>query len=148
MTTFDLTELSDIELRGLQDAVTAEVQRRTIPATMETLNRAYLVGSGAAEGEPWRQPQGAHDAYPLGWVVAHRDALWESLVAGNVWEPGVSGWRQKVGDDEWPAWVQPSGSHDAYQRGDRVSHNDSRWTSDADGNVWEPGVFGWTESTD
>lgn len=22
------------------------------------------------------------------------------------------------------------------------------WTSDADGNVWEPGVYGWTESTD
>lgn len=22
------------------------------------------------------------------------------------------------------------------------------WTSDADGNVWEPGVYGWTENAD
>ena len=29
-----------------------------------------------------------------------------------------------------------------------TSHNGKHWTSDADGNVWEPGVYGWTESTD
>ena len=26
----------------------------------------------------------------------------------------------------------------------KVTHKDQRWTSDLDGNVWEPGVYGWT----
>lgn len=47
--------------------------------------------------------------------------------------------------DEYPAWVQPTGAHDAYGKGDKVTHNGKRWTSDVDNNTWEPGVYGWTE---
>lgn len=46
---------------------------------------------------------------------------------------------------EWPEWHQPAGAHDAYDQGAKVSHNGKHWTSDANGNVWEPGVYGWTE---
>lgn len=46
--------------------------------------------------------------------------------------------------DEWPPWSQPLGAHDAYPQCAQVTHNGVRWTSDLDGNVWEPGVFGWT----
>ena len=52
-----------------------------------------------------------------------------------------------VSIDEYPAWVQPTGAHDAYSKGDKVTHNGKRWTSTADANVWEPGVYGWTEVT-
>lgn len=38
----------------------------------------------------------------------------------------------------------PNDSTDAYNRGDKVRHNDAVWVSDVDGNVWEPGVYGWT----
>ena len=38
-----------------------------------------------------------------------------------------------------------SAIRDAYRKGDKVTHNGSRWTSDVDGNTWEPGVYGWTE---
>lgn len=47
---------------------------------------------------------------------------------------------------EWPEWKQPTGAHDAYAKGDKVSHNDKHWISDIDANVYEPGVYGWTES--
>lgn len=43
-------------------------------------------------------------------------------------------------------WVQPTGAHDAYNAGDRVTHNGKTWESAIDGNVWEPGVHGWIES--
>lgn len=46
-----------------------------------------------------------------------------------------------------PEWVQPTGATDAYNKGDQVQHAEKIWTSDIDGNVWEPGVYGWTEST-
>lgn len=42
-------------------------------------------------------------------------------------------------------WVQPLGSHDAYQVGAKVTHNGKTWESTADNNVWEPGVYGWIE---
>lgn len=47
---------------------------------------------------------------------------------------------------KYPAWVQPTGSHDAYTKGARVSHNGKKWRNDDyDANVWEPGVYGWVE---
>lgn len=51
-------------------------------------------------------------------------------------------------DSGVPVWTQPLGASDAYMKGDTVSHNDKTWTSDIDNNVWEPGVYGWTEVTD
>ena len=50
--------------------------------------------------------------------------------------------------EEFPDWVQPLGAHDAYSKGAKVSHNGEKWTSDVDGNVWEPGVYGWTKYTE
>lgn len=47
--------------------------------------------------------------------------------------------------EEWPLWRQPFGAHDAYQKGDKVTWNEKRWTSAADNNVWEPGAYGWQE---
>ncbi len=46
---------------------------------------------------------------------------------------------------EFPEWKQPTGAHDAYMTGDKVSHNEKHWISDVDNNVWMPGVYGWTE---
>lgn len=46
-----------------------------------------------------------------------------------------------------PDWEQPS-STNPYAKGDKVKHNGKIWVSDIDGNVWEPGVYGWTEATE
>lgn len=43
-----------------------------------------------------------------------------------------------------PEWVQPD-STNPYAKGDKVTHNGKTWVSDIDNNVWEPGVYGWTE---
>ncbi|WP_270217645.1 carbohydrate-binding protein [Dorea longicatena] len=36
-------------------------------------------------------------------------------------------------------------STNPYAKGDKVTHNGKTWISTADGNVWEPGVYGWEE---
>ena len=41
-------------------------------------------------------------------------------------------------------WEQPD-STNPYSAGDKVTHNGKTWVSDIDNNVWEPGVYGWTE---
>jgi len=51
-----------------------------------------LEESGDEEFPEWVQPLGAHDAYALGDVVSHNGQLWISIVASNVWEPGIYGW--------------------------------------------------------
>ena len=41
-------------------------------------------------------------------------------------------------------WVQPTGAHDAYLIGARVTHNGYTWDNIIDNNVWEPGIYsGW-----
>lgn len=62
-----------------------------------------------------------------------------NVVLGSLWTP--------VSDpaEEWPEWSQPVGAHDAYSKDAKVSHNGKHWTSTVDSNVWEPGVYGWTE---
>ena len=52
---------------------------------------------------------------------------------------------EEAPSEEYPEWVRPTGAHDAYEQGAKVSHNGKKWTSDVGGNVWEPGVYGWTE---
>lgn len=91
----------------------------------------------------WQQPTGSEDAYPVGAWVWHAGLVWENLTAANVWEPGVTGWRDPL--NEWPDWVQPLGAQDAYPLAAKVTHAGKRWTSAYASNVWEPGVFGWTE---
>jgi len=44
-----------------------------------------------------------------------------------------------------PIWTQPLGTSDAYMKGDVVMFNDALWESDIDNNVWQPGVYGWTQ---
>lgn len=43
-------------------------------------------------------------------------------------------------------WSQPQGAHDAYKKGDKVSHKGETWVSTVGNNVWEPGVYGWEEA--
>lgn len=55
--------------------------------------------------------------------------------------------------DEWPAYVQPTGSHDAYHNGDKVTYNGTRYVCTAPEGVavvWAPDVYPayWQEVTD
>ena len=63
------------------------------------------------------------------------------------WEPpNVPALWARTSIEEWPDWIQPTGAQDAYNSGDKVSHNEKHWVSTVDANVWEPGVYGWNET--
>lgn len=115
------------------------------PTELEALQSVKLESEGVVVGSEWRQPTGAHDAYPLGFVVSFNGAQWENITPANVWQPGVSGWREITEGNDWPDWVQPTGGHDAYPAGAQVTYNGNHWISDVDANVWAPGVYGWTQ---
>ena len=95
---------------------------------------AYVVGNLRTYGEGdaaklYRCVQ-AHTSQD-GWTPDAAASIW--AVAGDPAE-------------EWPAWSQPIGAHDAYGKGDKVSHGGKHYTSPENGNVWEPGVYGWEEN--
>ena len=91
-------------------------------------------------------------AYKVGDRVSYDGTLYKCLTAHtsqDTWKPDVSPSLWVRVDDpsiEWPEWIQPVGSTDAYAQGAKVSHNGKHWISDVDGNVWEPGVAMWTEA--
>ena len=68
---------------------------------------------------------------------------WESLMDYNVWAPPI-GWREVVASG-YPAWVQPTGAHDAYNTGDRVNFEGGVYESTIDANTWSPTGYpaGW-----
>lgn len=57
-------------------------------------------------------------------------------------------WRVALAAGDYPAWVPPTGAHDAYgldtpENPVRVTHNGKNWRSTVNNNVWEPAIFGW-----
>lgn len=85
--------------------------------------------------------------------VCYQNQLYKCLqghTSQDNWAPdtAVSLW-VAVSDpaEEWPEWKQPSGAHDAYPKGAKVTRNGKRYTSNVDGNTWEPPTQ-WTEFTE
>lgn len=88
-------------------------------------------------------------AYAVGDRVKYNGLLYRCVQAHTSqadWTPDIvpALW-VRTSTEEWPEWIQPTGAHDAYNQGDKVSHNEKHWISDIDANVYEPGVYGWTE---
>lgn len=112
---------------GLDDD-TASTAVELFPAW--AIGVAYAVGARINYGGLLYKCAQAHTSQ-ADWTPDATPALWV-----RVDDPG----------EDWPEWRQPAGAHDAYEKGYKVSHNEKHWISDVDGNVWEPGVYGWTQA--
>ena len=92
----------------------------------------------------------ADTAYAAGDRVRHDGVLYKCVQAHTSqadWMPDATPalW-VIVSVEEWPEWIQPTGAHDAYASGSKVSHNGKHWVSTLDANTYEPGVYGWNEA--
>ena len=141
----DLPDLADPDawpddaLDALRSRVLQEQERRyvlaTAPARADAEAARYRQAVEAAlpplpEGEhrTWVQPLGAHDAYPVGAVVAHGGRVWENITPANVWEPGRAGvpsglWRDVTEDAPEP---EPVPSAPPWRTGESVRVGDLR----------------------
>lgn len=52
--------------------------------------------------------------------------------------------------EEWPEYVQPTGAHNAYNTGDKITYNGHHYICKMDGCVWNPTDYpaGWELSTE
>ena len=103
----------------------------------------------AQQNVDWYKQWTAGENLTVGVRRAYEGLLYEVIQAHTTqtgWEPpNVPALFKRVWTEEYPEWVQPTGSHDAYAKDDKVSHNGKKWVSTVDSNVWEPGVYGWEE---
>ena len=89
--------------------------------------------------------------YAVGDRVRYEDTLYKCLTAHtaqSTWTPADSPSLWVRVDDpsiEFPEWVQPTGSTDAYRIGAKVSHLEKHWINTVDYNTYEPSVYGWDE---
>lgn len=88
-------------------------------------------------------------AYEKDFRLRYEDTLYKVLqnhTSQSDWTPDVAvSLFVKVSIEEYPDWVQPTGAHDAYNKGDKVTHLEKHWESEIDANVYEPSVYGWKE---
>ena len=114
----------------------------------------------------WTQPTGAHNAYNKGDKVHYpskNSPIYQSTIDGNVWAPDAypQGWKlvedagettepEEPGGETYPEWTQPTGAHDAYSKGDRVTYGGKVYESLIDSNVWSPDAYpaGWEVVSD
>lgn len=116
----------------------------------------YNVGACCTEGDKiyrstidnnvW-QPS----SYPQGWQEVSID---DGPIEPDTEEPGGGGEvvdpepepePEEPEQEQPPAFVQPTGGHDAYKTGDRVLYNGKIYESTIDANVWAPDAYpqGW-----
>lgn len=124
----------------------------------------------------WTQPLCAVDAYNLGDIVSYNGKLYKSIINANVWAPDAypAGWEEYTestsggdsgetggGDsgttepetpptETIPDFVQPTGAHDAYKKGDKVKFEGKIYESLIDANTYSPSAYpaGWKEVTE
>ena len=104
-----------------------------------------------AETMPQLYPEWkAGTEYAVGKRVRYADKLYRCVQAHTSqegWEPSVTPalWTRTAAEGEIPEWVQPTGTQDAYNKGDKVRYEGSIYESTIDGNVWSPTDYpqGW-----
>lgn len=159
--TYGVNAVGDPQLyQVLQDHTSAA---QWTPDTATSLYKAVGISSS---GIPlWVQPLGATDAYKLGDIVMHNGKKWKSSIDNNVWEPGVYGWEEVTEStgggggttepetpptETIPNFVQPTGAHDAYKKGNTVKFEGKVYESLIDANTYSPSAYpaGWKEITE
>ncbi len=86
-------------------------------------------------------------AYAVNDRAQYNGALYKCVQAHTSqsdWMPSATPalWKT-VSIDEYPEWVQPTGAHDAYNIGDKVTYNGQHYVCTSNANVYAPDVYGW-----
>ena len=154
-------DLTSEEIAAMQDAAAqaeAEENRRPLSFSevqemlvRQQINTLEVDDKTALRMVEFYPEWAAGVAYTTGYKVQRSGKLWRCLqdhTSQDGWKPdsAPSLWAKVLIPDETvvPEWEQPD-STNPYSAGDKVTHNGKTWVSDVDNNVWEPGVYGWSE---
>ena len=128
-----MTRAKAKQLRQLIEQLSVTLDDETALTGVElfpawVVGKAYAVNDRAQYNGTLYKCLQAHTAQ-ADWMPSATPALWKT-----------------VSVDEYPEWVQPTGAHDAYNTGDKVTYNGQHYVCTSDGNVYAPDVYGWEEA--
>lgn len=145
-----LAQLEGEDMEGYGDVIEYRHQLRVeIKALKAEINALKAeVANQAMEDDEENADEQYDEWYDLigyfvefGQIVSYGDSLYKVIIPHTVqsdWTPTDSNLYKPYSDEEWASWHQPAGAHDAYNTGDKVSHDGKHWQSLVDGNAWEP----------
>lgn len=78
-------------------------------------------------------------------VVSKLDERVRAIESGSPQES-----KEPPVEDEYPEYVQPTGAHDAYNEGDKITFEGEKYTCKMNGCVWSPKDYpdGWEKVSD
>lgn len=118
------------QLRALIEQLAVTLDDETALTGVElfpawVVGKAYAVNDRAQYNGTLYKCVQAHTSQ-ADWMPSATPALWKT-----------------VSVDEYPEWVQPTGAHDAYNIGDKVTYNGQHYVCTSNANVYAPDVYGW-----
>ena len=125
-----MTRAKAKQLRQLIEQLTVTMSDETALTGVElfpmwAIGRAYAAGDRVQHGGILYKCVQAHTSQ-ADWTPDATQALWVV-----------------VSIEEFPEWVQPTGAHDAYNIGDKVTYNGQHYICTSNANVYAPDVYGW-----
>ena len=117
---------------------------------------------GTTSSTAWEFTSDGANPYLKGEYCIENDMIYKCLIDNTVYAPSIlpSNWEKfennvelenKEEDsttiNEILPWKQPE-STNPYKKDAKVSHNGKIWISTTDGNIWEPGIYGWEETAE
>ena len=125
-----MTRAKAKQLRQLIEQLTVTMSDETALTGVElfpmwAIGRAYAAGDRVQHGGTLYKCVQAHTSQ-ADWTPDATQALWVV-----------------VSIEEFPEWVQPTGAHDAYNIGDKVTYNGQHYICTSNANVYAPDVYGW-----
>jgi hypothetical protein len=146
------TPYTDEETGEVDDGLTVGIARHDRPHHLTAdLVRADMLAEDELAELASAYPAWAEGiAYAIGDLVRYEGTVFACVQAHTSqsdWSPPVvpALWRHTVAAGVIPEWVQPTGAHDAYNKGDLVTFEGRVYKSLIDANVWSPAVYpaGW-----
>ena len=125
-----MTRAKAMQLRQLIEQLAVTLDDETALTGVElfpawVVGKAYAVNDRAQYNGTLYKCVQAHTSQS-DWMPSATPALWKT-----------------VSIDEYPEWVQPTGAHDAYNIGDKVTYNGQHYVCTSNANVYAPDVYGW-----
>lgn len=123
------------QAKAIRNSINTVTANLTDEQALEVIDlyMPWVVGEAVAVGDMRRDEGKLYRC-----IQAHTtQADWKPALVPALWAV--------VSVEEWPEWVQPTGSEDAYNTGDKVTYNGVKYISLVDNNVWDPVSYpaGW-----
>ena len=154
----EVTLAKSLEARNIRDSTLTNLNTTRAASRVAQIMAMSFTDEQALEVKDIYPEYQVDHAYKQGDFFTHEGELYkvnQAHTSASQWEPGSVGTESlythlTLNEDGYPIWKQPTGAHDAYNKGDIVEYNGELYKSLIDGNAYSPDAYpaGWEKYTE